>query len=64
MLKIDRHDFRYALDTRQIKTKLTWRLNKDFDAGLKDTILWYLNNKKFIKQISKKSYDKRLGLKI
>ena len=58
------HDFRYALDNSKIKKKLKWRINKVFDAGLKDTILWYLNNKKFIKQISKKSYDKRLGLKI
>ena len=58
------HDFRYALDNKKILNKLGWKTKIKFDIGLKDTINWYLNNKKFIKNISKKNYEKRLGLKI
>ena len=32
--------------------------------GLLSTIEWYLNNQKFLKRISKKNYDKRLGLNL
>ena len=36
----------------------------DYDEkGLKETINWYYNNKSFLSQISKKSYEKRIGLK-
>ncbi len=58
------HDLRYALDNKKIFNRLKWRPRIKFESGLKKTILWYLNNKKFLKNIPKKSYEKRLGLKI
>ena len=58
------HDFRYALNNKKIFKKLNWKPKIGFDKGLKETIIWYLENKKFLKNISKKNYDKRLGLKI
>ncbi len=58
------HDFRYALDNRKILKKLMWRPKISFDKGLTSTIKWYFLNKKFLNQISKKIYEKRLGLKI
>ena len=58
------HDFRYALDNRKIYNQLKWKPKVKFEQGLKQTIFWYLKNKKFIKDISKKTYDKRLGLNI
>tara|TARA_B100000575_G_scaffold290657_1_gene294767 strand:- start:653 stop:1678 length:1026 start_codon:yes stop_codon:yes gene_type:complete len=58
------HDFRYALSSRKIYKKLKWRPKIKFEQGLKETILWYSKNKNFLKQISKKNYEKRLGLKI
>ena len=58
------HDFRYALDNRKIYNRLKWKPKVKFEQGLKQTIFWYLQNKKFIKDISKKTYDKRLGLNI
>ena len=58
------HDFRYALDNRKILKELKWRPKINFDQGLASTIKWYFSNKKFLKQISKKKYEKRLGLKI
>ncbi len=58
------HDFRYALNSKKIFKDLKWRTKINFDKGLKDTIIWYLKNKKFLDKISQKKYDKRLGLKI
>ena len=58
------HDLRYALDSKKIFKQLKWKPKINFDKGLKETIFWYLSNKKFLKSISKKNYEKRLGLKI
>ena len=58
------HDFRYSLNNNKIYKQLKWRPKVKFETGLKETIVWYLNNKKFLKSISKKNYEKRLGLKI
>ena len=58
------HDFRYALNNNKIFKKLKWRAKIDFKKGLKETIIWYLENKKFLDKISKKNYEKRLGLKL
>ena len=58
------HDFIYALNSKKIFRELKWKPKINFESGLRDTILWYLNNKNFSKKISKKDYEKRLGLKI
>ena len=56
------HDFRYALDSRKIRKKLNWKPKIKLQNGLKETFKWYLNNLKFFTSISKKFYDKRLGI--
>ena len=58
------HDYRYALDSKKIFKTLKWKPKIDFDEGLIKTIKWYLENKSFLNQISKKKYEKRLGLSI
>ena len=58
------HDFRYALNNKKIFNKLKWKPKINFDTGLKETINWYFNNKKFLNNISSKNFEKRLGLKI
>ena len=58
------HDFRYALNNKKIFSELKWKPKFNFETGLKSTIAWYLKNEKFFKNISNKSYEKRLGLKI
>ena len=58
------HDFRYALNCKKIKSQIKWQPNIKFEKGLQETIEWYLVNKTFLSQISKKKYEKRLGLKI
>ena len=58
------HDLRYALDNKKIYKFLKWKPRIKLNEGLIDTITWYLNNKKFLKSISKLNYNKRLGLRI
>ena len=58
------HDFRYALNSKKILKRLKWKPKISFEKGLKETIIWYYSNKSFLGQISKKTYEKRIGLKI
>ena len=58
------HDFRYALDSKKIRKKLKWKPKISLDKGLKETFRWYLGNRKFFNSVSKKLYDKRLGLNL
>lgn len=39
------HDSHYELDNSKIHQQLHWRAQKNFDAALKETVLWYLNHK-------------------
>ena len=58
------HDFRYALNSKKIFRQTKWKPKIKFENGLKKTVEWYLNNSSFINQFTKKSYEKRFGLKI
>ncbi len=58
------HDVNYALNSKKILRNLNWKPKIEFENGLRETIIWYLNNRNFIKNISKQNYEKRLGLKI
>ena len=58
------HDVNYALNSKKIYKYLNWKPKIKFEDGLRETIRWYLNNKNFIKSISKQNYEKRLGLKV
>ena len=57
------HDLRYAINSSKIKNKLKWKPKTNFKEGLYKTFLWYMNNQKYYKGISKKSIVKRLGVK-
>ena len=56
------HDFRYALDCKKIHKELKWKSRINLNEGLANTFQWYLNNMDFFISVSKKLYDKRLGL--
>ena len=57
------HDFRYAIDSSKIKNDLGWLPRESFSSGLHKTIQWYLNNKKWWRNIQKKKYNQqRLGV--
>ena len=38
------HDFRYATDPAKASRELGWRPEVPFDAGLRETVRWYLDN--------------------
>ena len=58
------HDFRYALNSKKIRNHLKWKPKVSFNEGIKKTINWYLNNRSFLKSMSKRKYSARLGLKV
>ena len=58
------HDFRYALNSKKIRTKLNWKPNKNFKAGLEETFDWYVKNFNFFNTFSKQKFFKRIGLNL
>ena len=56
------HDFRYALKSKKILKTLKWKSKINLEDGISETIKWYQENNKFFIKISKKFYEKRIGL--
>ena len=57
------HDFRYAINSSKIQKELNWMPKESFKTGLKKTIVWYLSNLSWCKNIEdKKYYHERLGV--
>ena len=56
------HDKRYALNSNFLKKVIKFRPKKDLHTGLKETIFWYINNKKWLRNRLKFYKFKRLGL--
>jgi dTDP-glucose 4,6-dehydratase len=52
------HDSRYAIDPTKIYKELGWLPETKFDGGIKVTIQWYLNNKKWWQDIISGEYQK------
>lgn len=61
------HDLRYAIDPSKIKKELGWEASTPFDEGIKKTVKWYLENKKWWGNIIngeyKSYYEKMYGNK-
>ena len=57
------HDMRYAIDPTKIVTELGWKPAHDFESGIKYTVRWYLDNRKWWENIINgeyKSYYERM----
>lgn len=50
------HDMRYAMDHSKISKELGWKPSVDFEEGIKRTIRWYKNNRKWWQRILSKEY--------
>lgn len=47
------HDVRYAIDATKIREELGWRPSYKFEAGIEETIRWYVNNQEWWRKIMK-----------
>jgi dTDP-glucose 4,6-dehydratase len=57
------HDRRYAIDATRIQKELGWKPRHTFEAGLRETVGWYLDHLDWCEAMQKGRYDReRLGL--
>jgi len=52
------HDLRYAIDAGKMKRDLGWEPAYTFEAGMKQTIEWYLENRQWWERILSGDYQK------
>jgi dTDP-glucose 4,6-dehydratase len=50
------HDLRYAIDCSKAESELGWKVETDFQKGLKETINWYLDNPEWVNRIRTGKY--------
>ncbi|HXW90561.1 MAG TPA: dTDP-glucose 4,6-dehydratase [Terriglobales bacterium] len=50
------HDRRYAMDTSRIERELGWGPQETFESGIRKTIVWYLANPAWVKEVTSGSY--------
>jgi dTDP-glucose 4,6-dehydratase len=51
------HDRRYAIDFAKLNTELGWSPRESFKSGLRKTVEWYLNQKKWVENIKTGAYQ-------
>ena len=51
------HDLRYAIDATKIKEELGWEPSLQFEEGIKKTVKWCLDNKKWIDRVTSGDYQ-------
>jgi dTDP-glucose 4,6-dehydratase len=57
------HDLRYAIDASKAHRELGWEPRQSFEAGIEQTVRWYLNNRAWWEPARSKVYNgERLGL--
>jgi len=57
------HDRRYAMDCAKVESELGWACAESFEAGLRKTVRWYLDNRAWWEPLRRNVYaGKRLGL--
>ena len=57
------HDFRYSIDASKLERELGWTPRTALDAGLEDTVRWYVDNYGWVERIRERGFQsERLGL--
>jgi dTDP-glucose 4,6-dehydratase len=61
------HDLRYAIDSSKLQSELGWTPSLQFEEGLEKTVDWYLNNQRWLDEITsgdyKNYYEKQYQLR-
>ena len=55
------HDRRYAMDARKLEQELGWKPLETFETGLRKTIVWYLQNQRWIGNVTSGAYQNWIG---
>lgn len=56
------HDWRYAIDCSKIERDLGWTPSVDFEEGIRQTVVWYLDHLDWVDEVLESGYDlSRLG---
>jgi dTDP-glucose 4,6-dehydratase len=55
------HDRRYAIDDSKIASELGWKPAMDFEAGIAQTVHWYLDNQAWVDSVTSGSYRDWIG---
>lgn len=56
------HDLRYAIDASRAHEELDWKPSRTFEEGLRETVLWYLQNEGWSQRVMSGAYrGERLG---
>jgi dTDP-glucose 4,6-dehydratase len=57
------HDWRYAIDASTTKKELSWKPSRSFEAGIRQTVHWFLENREWLaRRLSEGNSGARLGL--
>jgi dTDP-glucose 4,6-dehydratase len=51
------HDLRYAIDASKVQRECGWSPRHDFDAGLEETVRWYLANGDWVRSVQSGDYQ-------
>lgn len=50
------HDFRYVLNPEKMKKEIGWEARTPFQEGLRETVAWYLHNRKWVAHVHSGEY--------
>jgi len=50
------HDRRYAIDSGKIERELGWTPGETFESGLRKTVIWYLEHREWVEEVTSGSY--------
>ena len=51
------HDRRYAIDASKLERELGWKPKETFETGLRKTVLWFLENEIWVKNVLSGEYQ-------
>ncbi len=55
------HDRRYAIDATKIQLELGWKPAETFETGIRKTVLWYLENRQWVENVTTGAYKNWIG---